>query len=207
MKKYLVHAVGTFASGKSTLISSVGLSYGVKFKKGVLFNTSDDNTCLVLGIYTLRDNRYTGGLDAKTMKKEERYRIIKEACESDYNIVAFEGTMIGIYKGNYRLYEESTKNRKRIIIFLDPPFDVILERVKQRRGKDLSKKTIKNLKDKRKMCEDFFNYFKDKCIPIKSEFTTEEHHLQVLKEIEKITGIKMKDYILKPKINTLFDFV
>lgn len=205
MTKYLIQAIGAFASGKSRLITSVGLSYGVTFRKGNFFHTTPDDTCMIGGYYNIRfmDLQYTGGFDADTMKPEERISKIEHMCSSNYRIVAFEGTLSTVYKKYWDWYDSLP--REKIVIFLNPPLEVLKQRITKRGGKSLSKKRIRHLEEKIAPNKQFYDHAKetDGYITLQSEFTTEEHHLNLLRQIEDITGIKMKEYILKPKIRTL----
>lgn len=195
--KCFIQLIGTHCTGKSRVVSSIALSYGIKFQSG-LFSETEDNTCMLLGRYTKRPNKnYTGGYDAVSHTTEQRKEHIKKLWESNYKIVMVEGFLLGYFNVYLNWYKTLEPKRKVILIFLEPSLDTIKERLfKRSGGKPWSKKREDHVVGKMKVCtktiesvinDDFFVHkiFKNE---------DEEELIEILKYVENETGIKIKSY-------------
>lgn len=206
-EQFLIQAIGSFSSGKSRLVSSIGLSYGIRFFPEEFYHKSPDKKCMVVGSYVLRksDMVYSGGFDAVTMTSKHRSRVIEDMCNSEYKIVAHEGTLSTIYKKHFDWFDNLP--RKKLIIFLDVSIDELKDRITIRGKKPMSEKRETHLQEKYHANKQFLDHAKEVGHKIiETEFVNDEHHLYVLKQVEKITGAKMKEYILKQKVGTLWRF-
>jgi len=202
--KYFIQPIGTHCTGKSRVVSSIALSYGIKFQNN-LFSKTEDDTCMLLGRYTKRPNKnYTGGYDAVSHTTKQRKEHIKKLWESNYEIVMVEGFLLSYFNVFIDWYKTLEPKRKVVLIFLEPSLDIIKERLLKRSGgKPWSKKREDHVVGKMKVCTKALESITDDNFFVHKTFKNEGNNelIEILKYVESETGIKMKSYKTDIKYN------
>jgi len=195
--KYVIMALGTFGTGKSTLITSIAQSYGVQIRKRKPIHCSD--VCCLVGKYTLNATRtYSGGIDVFD-NKDEVLSHISHVWNTDINIVTFEGAVFITFVIIRELMNFKCK-RKVIMFYLDNDDRELQRRFNHRTFFSSQIKSMKNVIGKRREHKRLFDkiikeYGERVVYHRELEMRTVEDIYDVLRDVEKATNIRMKEYI------------
>jgi len=195
--KYVIMALGTFGSGKSTLITSIAQSYGVSIRRRK--PTHCNNVCCLVGRYTLNATQtYTGGIDMFEDKKEV-LSYISRVWNSNVDIVVFEGAVFITFVIVKELMDLECK-RKVIMFYLDNDDEELQRRFNQRTFFSSQVKGMKNVVNKRnqhrRLFDKIFREYNERIVYHRQlEMRNVSDVYDVLREVEKITNIRMKEYV------------
>ena len=195
--KYVIMALGTNGTGKSTLITSIAQSYGVQIRKRKPIHCSD--VCCLVGKYTLNATRtYSGGIDVFD-NKDEVLSHISHVWNTDINIVTFEGAVFITFVIIRELMNFKCK-RKVIMFYLDNDDRELQRRFNHRTFFSSQIKSMKNVIGKRREHKRLFDkiikeYGERVVYHRELEMRTVEDIYDVLRDVEKATNIKMRKYI------------
>ena len=195
--KYAIMALGTFGSGKSTLITSIAQSYGVQIRKRKPIHCSD--VCCLVGKYTLNATRtYSGGIDVFD-NKDEVLSHISHVWNTDTDIVTFEGVIFVTFVLIKELMNLECK-RRVIMFYLNNDDEELRKRFNHRTFFSSQIKSMKNVIGKRREHKRLFDkiikeYGERVVYHRELEMRTVEDIYDVLRDVEKATNIKMREYI------------
>jgi len=195
--KYAIMALGTFGSGKSTLITSIAQSYGVQIRKRKPIHCSD--VCCLVGKYTLNATRtYSGGIDVFD-NKDEVLSHISHVWNTDTDIVTFEGVIFVTFVLIKELMSLECK-RRVIMFYLNNDDEELRKRFNHRTFFSSQIKSMKNVIGKRREHKRLFDkiikeYGERVVYHRELEMRTVEDIYDVLRDVEKATNIKMREYI------------
>ena len=195
--KYVVMALGTNGTGKSTLITSIAQSYDVQIRKRKPIHCSD--VCCLVGKYTLNATQtYTGGIDVFD-NKDEVLSHISQVWNTDIDIVAFEGVIFVTFALIKELMNLGCK-RRIIMFYLNNDDEELRKRFNQRTHFSPQLKGMKHVMNKRREHKRLFDkiikeYGERVVYHRELEMRTVEDIYDVLRDVEKATNIRMREYI------------
>jgi len=195
--KYVIMALGTNGTGKSTLITSIAQSYGVQIRKRKPIHCSD--VCCLVGKYTLNATRtYTGGIDVFA-NRDEVLSYISQVWNTDIDVVAFEGVVFVTFVLIKELMNLECK-RRIIMFYLNNDDEELQRRFNQRTHFSPQLKGMKHVVNKRKehkrLFEKILEEYAERVVYHRElEMRSVKDIYDVMREVERITGIKMKEYV------------